>query len=483
MDFLYIVIYYNHNMKKILFTVLSLILFANTVFALDVVYPTSAYAKINSPTTFFVGMVGIGEKLFLNNEEIPVHRTGAFAQSVKLNPGRNEFVLVSDRETKNYVIERPLLGSNYKPAVFCKYNVPMTVEVSRAGAPLRATAVQEGINRISHFQKGMQLKTIGELGNMYKVELSPTQHAWIAKSDVKMKAEPYEKAFLFDYRERETETDYIYEFALSKRTPYSIAEGGDIMTLKIFNVGANCDNTAVFKVTLNQRLMGYSLEYHGDTLVLKIKKEPNLRRAKKFPLRNIKIVVDAGHGGRELGAVGCCRNYEKDYNLSISKYLEQDLKKMGANVYMTRNYDKFVSLNDRVKYTNEKDAQIFVSIHANSLPDSKNPQKYRGSSAYYYYDEARPLTEAILNSVGRSMNLNIEGVRQASFAVVRNTSAVSVLIETAYVINPDDNELLMNDSFRKQYAQAVADGIKDYVWQNRTRISRHKHKIKFEKIS
>jgi len=473
-------------MKKILFTILSVIILSQTANALDVVYPTSAYVKINSPSTFFVGAVNGGERLFINNEEVPVHRTGAFAQSVKLKTGRNEFVLVSDSKTKTYVIERPLNGGSYKPAVYTKYNLPVTVEVSRAGAPIRTTAVQNGINRISHFQKGMQLKTIGELGDMYKVELSATQQAWIAKSDVKCKPEPYEKTFLFDYRSRETDTDYIYEFALSKRTPYSITEG-DVMTLKIFNVAANDDNTAVFKITLNQRLMGYDLKYRGDTLVLSIKKEPDLKKAKKLPLKNVKIVVDPGHGGRELGAVGCCRNYEKDFNLSIAKYLEEYLKKMGANVYMTRSYDKFVSLNDRVKYTNEKEAQIFVSIHANSLPDSKNPQIHRGSSAYYYYDEARPLTEAILNSVGRSMDLNIEGVRQASFAVVRNTAAVSVLVETAYVINPDDNELLMSDCFRKKYARAVAEGIKDYVWQNaktssKLKLSLHKRKIKFEKI-
>ena len=473
-------------MKKILFTILSLIIFSNTSYALDVIYPKTKQVKINSPSTFFVGSVKIGDKLFINNEEIPVHRTGAFAQSVTLKHGRNEFILVSGGDIRTYIIERPLLGGNYKPAVYNSYNNPQTVEVSRNGAPIRSSAVQNGINRISHFQKGMQLKVLGELGDMYKIELSPTQQAWIAKSDVKNKAEAYERAFLFDYRSRETDTDYIYEFALSKKTPYSITEG-DIMTLKIFNVGANIDNTAVFNITLNQRLMGYDLKYKGDTLVLTIKKEPNLKKAKKLPLKNIKIVVDAGHGGRELGAVGCCRNYEKDFNLSISRYLEEDLKKMGANVYMTRKSDKFVSLNDRVKYTNEKDAQIFVSIHANSLPDNKNPQLHRGSSAYYYYDEARPLTEAILNSVKNSMDVKIEGIKQASFAVVRNTSAVSVLIETAYVINPYDNELLMSDNFRKKYAKAIADGIKDYVWMNQKNkfklsIIRHNRKIKLEKI-
>ena len=158
---------------------------------------------------------------------------------------------------------------------------------------------------------------------------------------------------------------------------------------------------------------------------------------------------------------------------------------MGATVYMTRSYDKYVSLNDRVRYTNDKEAQIFVSIHANSLPDSINPMTRRGSSVFYYYDEAKPLSDAIMNSVANKMPVNNEGVKQASFAVVRNTSAVSVLVETAYVINPYDNELLMTDKFRQDYAKAVADGIKNYVWQS-SRIKMawlSRNKIKCEKIS
>ena len=328
----------------------------------------------------------------------------------------------------------------------------------------------------------MLLKVDGEKGDMYRVVLANNQKAWVAKSDVKRKLVNYDRAFLYDYRERESENNYIYEFALSKQTPYSITEGEN-MTLKIYNVGGNDNNTATFNIKLNQMLMGYDIRYKGDTLVLSIKKEPNLSR--KHPLKNVRIVVDAGHGGKELGAVGCCRNYEKDFNLSIARYLEKELRSMGATVYMTRSYDKYMSLNDRVRYTNDKEAQIFVSIHANSLPDSINPMTRRGSSVFYYYDEAKPLSDAIMNSVANKMPVNNEGVKQASFAVVRNTSAVSVLVETAYVINPYDNELLMTDKFRQDYAKAVADGIKDYVWQS-SRIKMawlSRNKIKCERIS
>ena len=130
---------------------------------------------------------------------------------------------------------------------------------------------------------------------------------------------------------------------------------------------------------------GYDAYYEGDCLVLEIKKKLNVYRFR--PLRDITIVIDPGHGGNEKGAVSCLRNYEKDINLKIALYLYKELSRKGANVYMTRFTDEFVSLNDRVKFSNEKNADIFISIHANSLPDGKDPMKERGTSVYYYYNE------------------------------------------------------------------------------------------------
>ena len=79
------------------------------------------------------------------------------------------------------------------------------------------------------------------------------------------------------------------------------------------------------------------------------------------------------------------------------------------------------------------------------------------------------------------MAVRNNGIHQASFAVVRNTSAVSVLVETAYVINPDDNSLLIDDDFKRKYAASVAEGIKNYILQqNKVAIFR-KNKIKFIK--
>jgi N-acetylmuramoyl-L-alanine amidase len=79
------------------------------------------------------------------------------------------------------------------------------------------------------------------------------------------------------------------------------------------------------------------------------------------------IVIDAGHGGRDAGAVGSGKNYEKYIVLGVSKYLKKELEKMGFKVYLTRSRDKYIKLNKRTHFANEKNADIFISIHAKTV--------------------------------------------------------------------------------------------------------------------
>ena len=77
-----------------------------------------------------------------------------------------------------------------------------------------------------------------------------------------------------------------------------------------------------------------------------------------LPVSNKVIVIDAGHGGAERGAISCLGNDEKDINLKIALFLFEELSKKGADIYMTRFTDEFVSLDDRVKYAHDKKADI-----------------------------------------------------------------------------------------------------------------------------
>lgn len=130
---------------------------------------------------------------------------------------------------------------------------------------------------------------------------------------------------------------------------------------------------------------------------------------------------------------------------------------------MTRKKDVDISLSKRVEKAVDKNADILVSIHANALPDNLNPLKHRGTSVYYYNMQAKSLSECIMNEMTTQLGTKNDKVRRKSLALVRPTESLSVLIEVAYMINPEDYAMLIDDGFQKRCAKAIADGIEKYL--------------------
>lgn len=443
-----------------------LIFFAGIkVYALDVVYPTAYNVNINASSTFFVGNTNPEEILTINGTKIDVHPSGAFAQKVPLNIGKNVFTICSGFDKKVYTINRNAVltvsyNNSSKIDNFKKFDEEKYVYIKNDGTALRSTPVEQGINRLSHLEKDVILKIDGEMYGLYRVVLAENNYAWVNKKSVyeNVVQEDIEPAKLIAKYFDQINHSKFYKIKLTKRIPYYVEEKDNELILHLFNIDGR---ESVIPVKLKYNLAGYDAYYERDNLVFEVKKKLKLYKFK--PLKDITIVIDAGHGGSEKGAVSCLRDNEKDINLKIALYLYKELCKKGANVYMTRFTDDFISLNDRVKFSNEKKADIFISIHANSLPDGKDPMKERGTSVYYYYDEAKPLAESILNSIVGKVKTKNDGIYQRSFAVVRNSRALSVLIETAYVINPYDIILLNNEKFQKNCAKAISNGIIEYL--------------------
>jgi N-acetylmuramoyl-L-alanine amidase len=178
----------------------------------------------------------------------------------------------------------------------------------------------------------------------------------------------------------------------------------------------------------------------------------------------ITVVIDAGHGGSERGAIGCLGDEEKNINLKIAEYTAEYLKNKDINVVMTRECDADMSLNDRVNYARENKADIFVSIHLNSIADiPMNVHKNRGTSVYYFNNNAKQLAEAIEENVTHYAKTRDDEVRTASFAVIRPTDYIGVLVETAYMTNPFDSVLYRNDKWLKKAAKGISEGILDFI--------------------
>ena len=181
------------------------------------------------------------------------------------------------------------------------------------------------------------------------------------------------------------------------------------------------------------------------------------------PQRGQRLVfLDAGHGGKDPGAIGLNGIQEKDIILPISQYVGRYLEKQGIRVMQARDSDYFVSLQGRTDMANRAGADLFVSIHANSMGAGR--PDISGLEVYYFGD--RRLSDTIHRNILRTVNVKDRGVRKARFYVLRNSRMPSTLVEVGFVTGYDDAAKLTDVNYQQQMAQAIARGIVEYLQQN-----------------
>jgi N-acetylmuramoyl-L-alanine amidase len=189
-----------------------------------------------------------------------------------------------------------------------------------------------------------------------------------------------------------------------------------------------------------------------------------VNRPQPTPSRRVKgrvvVLIDPGHGGKDSGAVGIGGAREKDIILPISKKIAEVLQQNGVQVVLTRSSDYFVTLPGRVQMAERANADVFVSIHANSAgagrPDVSGLETY-------YYDTGLSLARIVHRSILQSVNVRDRGVRKARFYVLRKSSMPSILVETGYMTGRQDMAKLRSASYQNQMAEAIARGILQYL--------------------
>jgi len=167
------------------------------------------------------------------------------------------------------------------------------------------------------------------------------------------------------------------------------------------------------------------------------------------------IVLDAGHGGTDPGAVNGSR-LEKDDNLNLALAVAQRLRARGQQVIMTRSTDVFVPLVERSAISNRSNADLFVSIHRNAAasPSANGVENF-------VYIQPRPVelqaAQIVLDKIVNAGVQSNRGVKRGNFAVLRNTTAPSMLLEMGFISNARDNQLF--DQNFNAYADAIAEGV------------------------
>lgn len=174
------------------------------------------------------------------------------------------------------------------------------------------------------------------------------------------------------------------------------------------------------------------------------------------------IYVDAGHGGNDPGAVGNGIQ-EKDVVLPISLKLGQALQTMGYTVYYTRTNDVEIDLEPRVAAAERINADVFVSVHANSLAAGNSD--ISGIETYYSRNSTigRELASYVHEQIIAGTGANDRSVRGAGFYVIARTSMPAILVETGFVTNPAEARNLNSPDYQKRMADAIARGIDQFM--------------------
>lgn len=222
---------------------------------------------------------------------------------------------------------------------------------------------------------------------------------------------------------------------------------------------------------------------------------------------NKTIVIDPGHGGKDCGAMGVDKVCEKKVVLNIGKYLRDELKKRGYKTYMTRDKDVFIGLRQRTNLANNRNADLFISIHANAIPENK--AKFEGIESYFlstarserakkvaalenkddtegmnYFSKQSFLNTLNTQRIVASNRLAIDiqygmlqslrskykvvdgGVREGPFWVLVGAVMPSVLLEVGYITHPTEGKRLNQTAFQKTIAKGIADGVDGYFQKN-----------------
>ncbi|MED4401049.1 SH3 domain-containing protein [Metabacillus fastidiosus] len=176
-------------------------------------------------------------------------------------------------------------------------------------------------------------------------------------------------------------------------------------------------------------------------------------------LQNKTIIIDAGHGGRDSGTIGIRGTLEKNLTLKTANLVYNKLKASGANVFLTRSNDTYVSLTSRVSTTHYRTADAFVSIHYDSASNSST----RGVSTFYYNSlKDQTLAKAIQKELVKETNFFDRGIRFGNFHVLRENNRPSVLIELGFLSNRTEEITMNTAGYQEKASQAIYYGLSQY---------------------
>jgi len=390
---------------------------------------------------------------------------------------------VRNRETLLSVVALVLFGS---VPLYASRGVITTSPKS----PIRSGPSSE-YARVTVLPSGVKLWATGREGSWYKVALCQVLDGWVDASDIREldSGVTFDTARLTDMSVSAQEGRTRVLFYLTDRVPFRIRQSVFPAQLKVdlFRCAAAQEGMRQFpgtagvrpappqqlasdwvEITLdlsNAHQTGYFAYFSSGGHLIVDLKVPFASGA----VAGKRVAIDPGHGGPDSGAVGPTGVCEKDANLGISMALKQELVSAGAEVFMTRERDVAVQpgaskggeLEARVAASRAAQADLFISVHNNAVGSGNAAEAY-GTETYYWTPMSRLPAVTIQTAVVAALGTRDRFVGWQRFYVMRETDCPRVLVECAFVSNPQEEQKLKSPLFLHQASRGIFEGIKAY---------------------
>jgi N-acetylmuramoyl-L-alanine amidase len=363
------------------------------------------------------------------------------------------------------------------------------------------TGASSDYSRLTPLPKGVRAKVTGKEGEWLRLDYG----GWIRAEETKPVPENIPpQSIIRGVTSRQVKSATEIVFPLQVPVPIEIEQKEDSITLSLHNTTAQTDTIRLDPDPLIKRLdwqqvsptqidytfelnyqqqWGYDVRYEGTNLILSLRHAPRIlplatagsmeyvedliegnviELEDQKPLENIKILLDPGHGGQEQGSRGATGYPEKQANLIVAKLVRDELKELGATVYLTREKDEDLSLEARVAMIDKIKPDLGISIHYNALPDDGDAENTQGISTFWYNTQAHAPAMFLHNYLIEKLNRPNAGTFWNNLALTRPHTAPAILLELGFMINPEEFEWITDEQEQEKLAETLAQGIKEW---------------------
>ncbi|MCB9502399.1 MAG: N-acetylmuramoyl-L-alanine amidase [Deferribacteres bacterium] len=344
---------------------------------------------------------------------------------------------------------------------------------------------------LTYLQPGTSIQTDGGYGEFSRIRLSDSVVDWLSREEIEISPrslgmeELPGSQFFIGYSENDSDKVSLDIFS-KQPVPVQIAQSSnlnycDLTFLQatktpdfirdehgnpfLHRIAGKMIADDMYRVRFsfaNKMVWGYQFEWDERKYSISFNKSPVRKFESESPLHGLIICVDPGHGPDD-GAFGLTGITEKMMTVYYARKLQSLLEQKGAHVILTRTEDTGLELSRRTLFAEANNADLFVSLHFNALPNGVNPMKIRGTSTYYFHPHSKPLAKAVHHRMLQQTQLPDKGLHAQNLSVCRVTSMPSILVEPAFIMQPFEEMRILDSDFRDAVCQGICDGIIDFV--------------------